>query len=86
LCDLVTIHALVPRTSKQTSARLPEPRLDLEVMTITPDLAQEWLGRDGTNRKITRRRIEAMAAAIQRGEWQLTGEAIKLDSEGRVRV
>ncbi len=29
--------------------------------------------------------IEAMAVAIQRGEWQLTGEAIKLDDEGRVR-
>jgi hypothetical protein len=26
-----------------------------------------------------------MAAAVQRGEWQLTGEAIKLDDEGRVR-
>ncbi|MBV9134272.1 MAG: hypothetical protein JO318_16325, partial [Chloroflexi bacterium] len=54
-------------------------------MTITPELAQEWLNRGGTNRKTTRRRIEAMAAAIQRGEWQLTGEAIKLDNEGRVR-
>jgi hypothetical protein len=26
-----------------------------------------------------------MTAAIQRGEWQLTGEGIKLDDEGRVR-
>jgi hypothetical protein len=62
-----------------------QPSLDLEVVTITPELAQEWLDRGGTNRKITRRRIDAMAAAIQRGEWRLTGEAIKLDSEGRVR-
>src|SRR5438477_9918944 len=72
--------ARAPRSSRQ-----PEHRLDLEVMTITPELAQEWLDRGGTNRKVTRRRIEAMAAAIQRREWQLTGEAIKLDSEGRVR-
>src|SRR5205814_8239827 len=50
-----------------------------------PELAQEWLDRGGSNRKITRRRVEAMTAAIQRGEWQLTGEAIKLDDEGRVR-
>jgi len=27
-------------------------------MTITPELAQEWLDRGGTNRKTTRRRIE----------------------------
>jgi hypothetical protein len=57
----------------------------LEIMTITPELAQEWLDRGGANRKITRRRVEATAAAIQRGEWRLTGEAIKLDDEGRVR-
>jgi hypothetical protein len=54
-------------------------------VTITPELAQEWLDRGGNNRKVTRRRIEAMTAAIQRGEWQLTGEAIKLDDEGCVR-
>jgi hypothetical protein len=52
-------------------------------MTITPELAQEWFDRGGTNRKITRRRIEAMTAAILRGEWQLTGEAIKLDAGAR---
>src|SRR5207302_6854563 len=62
-----------------------EPHLDLEIVTITPELAQEWLDRGGTNRKITRRRIEAMTAAIQHGEWRLTGEAIKLDADGRVR-
>ena len=78
------------RTSAQADGRQPpapvrEPDLDLEIMTITPELAQEWLDRGGTNRKSTRRRIEAMTAAIQRGEWQLTGEAIKLDNEGRVR-
>ena len=59
--------------------------LDVEVITITPEMAQEWLDRGGTNRKITRRRIEAMSAAILRGEWRLTGEAIKLDKDGHVR-
>ena len=70
-----------------TKPRSPgrEAPLQLEIVTITPELAQQWLDRGGTNRKITRRRIEAMTAAIQRGEWQLTGEAIKLDHEGRVR-
>ena len=39
------------------------PDLNLEIVTITPELAQEWLDRGGTNRKITRRRIDAMTAA-----------------------
>jgi hypothetical protein len=30
-------------------------------------------------------RTNSTTAAIQRGEWQLTGEAIKLDNEGQVR-
>src|SRR5439155_21867823 len=73
------------RTDGQPPASVTrEPHLDLEIMTITPELAQEWLDRGGTNRKITRRRLEGMTAAIQRGEWQLTGEAIKLADEGRV--
>src|SRR5439155_18773761 len=84
-----------PRTSRRGTGprangkQAPSPArgtdLDLEIMTITPELAKEWLDRGGTNRKVTRRRVEAMTAAIQRGEWQLTGEAIKLDDEGRVR-
>jgi hypothetical protein len=69
----------------QQSPPPAEPGLDLEIVTVTPELAQGWLDRGGTNRKTTRRRIEAMTAAIQRGEWRLTGEAIKLDYEGRVR-
>ena len=72
-------------TGNQVSSPTRGPDLDLAIVTITPELAQEWLDRGGNNRKITRRRIEAMTAAIQRGEWQLTGEAIKLDDEGRVR-
>jgi hypothetical protein len=78
-------RASAKTNSTQTASRSREPGLDLEVMTITPKLAQEWLDRGGVNRKVTRRRIDSMAAAIQRGEWQLTGEAIKLDKHGRVR-
>src|SRR5438105_4620089 len=43
-------------------------------------MARPW----GNNRKITRRRIEGTTAAIRRYEWRMTGEAIKLDHEGRV--
>src|SRR3982074_1534378 len=75
-----------PRANgKQAPSPMRGADLDLEIMTITPELAQEWLDRGGNNRKVTRRRIETMSAAIQRGEWQLTGEAIKLDDEGRLR-
>jgi hypothetical protein len=91
----MTTTASSPRTTRvrtrglangKPSALAPtEPDLNLEIMTITPEVAQAWLDRGGTNRRVTRRRVEAMSAAILRGEWRLTGEAIKLDDEGRVR-
>lgn len=42
-----------PRANgKQAVSPTPGPDLDLEIMTITPELAQEWLDRGGTNRKL----------------------------------
>ena len=57
----------------------------LELMTVTPELARGWLDRGGANRKLVPNRVETYAAAMRRGEWQVTGDTIKLDSESRVR-
>ena len=53
-----------PRTSRtrtsprangnRASSPAHGPDLDLEIVTITPELAQEWLDRGGNNRKVTR--------------------------------
>jgi hypothetical protein len=46
-------------STRANGKQLPSARctadadLGLEIMTITPELAQEWLDRGGTNRKIT---------------------------------
>lgn len=62
-----------------------DSKLSIEVMEVTPMMAQAWLDRGGLNRHPSERRIDKYAAAMQRGEWQLTGEAIKLDANGTVR-
>jgi hypothetical protein len=59
--------------------------LNLEVLAITPLQAQAWLDRGGLNRHPSRRRVQAYAAAMRRGEWILTGDSIKLDEQGVVR-
>lgn len=58
--------------------------LNIEVLTITPDMAKAWLERGGRNRKPIQRTVMRYAAAIRRGEWILTGDSIKLDQEQRV--
>jgi len=59
--------------------------LDITVELITPLLAQEWLERGGMNRTLSQRRVLILSEAIKNGEWQITGDAIKLDADGRVR-
>jgi hypothetical protein len=52
------------------------------VTEITPDMARDWLTRNHENRPIGARRVHYLATAIARGEYMLTGEAIKFDTEG----
>lgn len=59
--------------------------LGISIEMITPDMAQAWLERGGSNRKPSERAILKLVHAIQTGEWDLTGETIKLDKDGRVR-
>ena len=59
--------------------------LGIEVEMITPAMAEAWLERGGANRKVNERSVQRLMRAIQLGEWDLTGETIKLDADGRVR-
>lgn len=58
---------------------------NLAVEEVTPSRAEAWLEREvGHNRKPTPGRVRKLTRAIQRGEWQLTGDAIKFDTEGNL--
>jgi hypothetical protein len=59
--------------------------LGIAVEMITPEMAAAWLERGGANRKLNERSIQRLMREIQLGQWDLTGETIKLDTEGRVR-
>jgi hypothetical protein len=59
--------------------------LSIAVETVTPMQAESWLKREGPNRPLNSKRVAALAAAMHRGEWRLTGEAIKLDKNGNLR-
>jgi hypothetical protein len=57
----------------------------IELVDITPAMAQGWLDRGQEhNRQPTRGRVVRLTNAIRRGEWQVTGDTIKLDAEGFV--
>ncbi len=62
-----------------------DTKLNIEIMTITPEMAKVWLSRGGSNRTPSIRRVNRYAEAMRRGEWKLTGEGIKLNAQGQVR-
>ena len=59
--------------------------LSISVEVVTPEQAKAWLDRGGANRKLSRRNVTKLVRAIELGEWEITGETVKLDRAGRVR-
>lgn len=73
-------------TSATTTRRVVELRPDptIEVIAVTPAMAQEWLTRNEVNRNIRQGDVEKYARAMLRGQWALTGEAVKFSTEGKL--
>lgn len=49
---------------------------------ITPKDAEKLLGRNTVNRSVRSRRVDQYAKQIKNGQWQVTGEAIKVAKDG----
>lgn len=58
--------------------------MEFEIVTVTPDLARQWLATMGTNRSVSRSTVNRYAADMRAGRWRLTKEAISFDERGRL--
>lgn len=58
--------------------------VDISIRIITPELAGEWLKQNTINRPVRRSVVEFYAAQMVAKRWQLTGDSIKFDTEGRL--
>lgn len=56
----------------------------VELMSVTPALANAWLERNVRNRNLNRDLVRLIAGAISRGEWKLTGDTVKFSADGRL--
>lgn len=61
---------------------LTATRVTHDVETVTPEIAEAWLGRNSHNRALRNRHVEDLAGAITRGEWRLNGDAIRFAVDG----
>lgn len=59
--------------------------MNIQLVTVTPELAAQWLATNTTtNRKISQPTVNGYAHDMIRGKWQVTGETIKFDTDGRL--
>jgi hypothetical protein len=53
-------------------------------MTVTPDLALEWLTRNENNRTISKKHVRLLADMMSRNEFNFVGDPIRFDIDGRL--
>lgn len=58
--------------------------IEVRLVRVTPEVATEWLEKNDRNRKLREDRVKTLAGAIQRGEWKINGETIKLGPDGKI--
>lgn len=58
--------------------------MHFQVVTVTPDMAKDWLSRNGKNRRYSQQHAEKIAKSIKAGEWVVNGETICFDDNGRL--
>lgn len=59
-------------------------KITTEICTITPDIAAAYLEKNQGNRTVSNAAINKLAADMRKDRWQLTGDAIRFDRDGRL--
>ncbi|WP_343466313.1 hypothetical protein AAI421_17900 [Rhodococcus aetherivorans] len=61
---------------------IPIPTATL--VTVTPEMAREWLEANENNRNVRDRRVDLYSSEMEAGDWMITGEGVKFDWNGRL--
>ena len=57
----------------------------VEILDVSPELAETWLSRNPNNRNLRKAVTEAYARDMAAGRWLVNGETIKFDTSGHLR-
>jgi hypothetical protein len=56
--------------------------MQVQIQTLTPEYAAALLAKNTANRPLSSSHAESLARSIQRGEWKLNGDAIRIAIDG----
>jgi hypothetical protein len=62
----------------------PEEKMKVEMVLLTPEMAEQLLLKNTHNRGVVWSRVDAFAADLKAGAWRVNGEAIKVASTGQM--
>lgn len=63
---------------------LDQSKPSASIVYVTPEIAERWLARNHRNRPLKSRNVSKFARDMATGRWQITGEAIKFDTDGNL--
>lgn len=69
--------------SNLTPLRIDQ-QLDAAIMRVTPRIAEEWLGKNESNRNLRPTRVAQLVRDMRAGNFALTGDSIKFDWSGNL--
>lgn len=55
--------------------------MEVKLVEITPQMAKNWLGNNFNNRNLSKRRVHDYVRQINKGQWQINGETIKISKD-----
>lgn len=67
-----------------TLPKSAKPYTNCYIVTVTPDMAREWLKKNRFNRPLKPRLVDKYVRQILAGNWQRTHQGIAFDSQGVV--
>lgn len=80
----VTSEVLPAIRKTGSYSALSENPLDIQLVTITPGMAEEMLKRNIANRKVNQANVNRIAADMATGNYRINGETIKISSNGEI--
>jgi hypothetical protein len=69
-------------TSTNSTNRKPAGKVTVELVDLTPAIAQEWLSRNTINRKVSAIKVREFATDMRNGAWHVDGDNIRFDWNG----
>lgn len=76
----MAVAEIIKPQAKPTAKAAPA-----DLITVTPAMAEEMLGKNVKNRRISKLTVDAYARDMEAGNWKFTGEAIKFSRAGELQ-